>query len=125
MKILFVDDENEFTELASTLLDFHGIDVDPLNDPLEAEAKLLANSYDLLVSDLMMPQMNGFQLIEKVRSHAQFAKLPVIVLTAKPLSDEERKVLLHQDAHCMMKPFEPLELVEQIRQLVELAQNKK
>lgn len=118
MKILLVDDENDFTELTGTLLDFHGLAVDTINDSLDVEKTITKTQYDLIVTDLMMPHLNGFQLIEKIRTFPAYQKSPIIVLTAKPLNDEERKFLLQNHAHFLMKPFEPLGLVEQIRQLL-------
>lgn len=116
-RILIVDDEPDFTELAATLLDFHDMKVDAFNDPSKVEAALLASTYDLIVTDIMMPGLNGFELIDKIREIPAYKKIPIIVLTAKPLNDDERKHLLRHDVHFMMKPFEPLALVEQIRQL--------
>ena len=117
-KILLVDDEKDFTELAGTLLDFHSLSVDTINDPLEVEKAVASKSYDLVVTDLMMPGINGFQLVENLRKNPDYATAPIIVLTAKPLNDEERKHLLQHDVHFMMKPFEPLGLIDQIRRLL-------
>lgn len=117
-KILLIDDERDFTELTGTLLDFHELSVDTVNDPLEAIKATEKTRYDLIVTDIMMPNMNGFELIENLRNLNDYRKTPIIVLTAKQLSDEERKFLLQHDVHFQTKPFEPLGLVEQIRQLV-------
>lgn len=116
-RILIVDDEPDFTELAATLLAFHDLDVDAFNDSFKVEEALLKTPYALIVTDIMMPGLNGFELVDKIRALPEYKKTPVIVLTAKPLNDEERKHLLRHDVHFMMKPFEPLTLVEQIRQL--------
>lgn len=117
MNVLLIDDERDFTELAGTLLDFHDITVEAVNDPVVVEERVKTNKFDLIVTDIMMPKLNGFQVIETVRAQAHNAAVPIIVLTAKPLTDEERKFLLRNDAHFLMKPFEPLALVEMIRGL--------
>lgn len=116
-KILIVDDEKDFTELAATLLEFHAVEVDAFNDPLLVEEALHKNAYKLIVTDIMMPGLDGFGLIEKIRAIESYKSTPIIVLTAKPLNDQERKHLLQHDVHFMMKPFEPLTLVELIRRL--------
>lgn len=116
-KILIVDDEKDFTELAATLLEFHAIEVDAFNDPLLVEEALHKNAYKLIVTDIMMPGLDGFGLIERIRAIESYKSVPIIVLTAKPLNDQERKHLLQHDVHFMMKPFEPLTLVELIRRL--------
>lgn len=117
-KVLLIDDEKDFTELTGTLLDFHEIEVDMINDPRLVEERLKDRHYDLIVTDLMMPNLNGFQLIDKIRKSEAYKNTPVLVLTAKPLTDEERKFLFQHNASFMTKPFEPLGLVEQIQDLV-------
>ena len=114
-KILLVDDEVDFTELAGTLLGFHGFEVETLNDPKLVLEKIDRTQFDFIVTDLMMPDMNGFELIQRLRIHPQYEKTPLIVLSAKTLTDEERKFLLQNDVSYFMKPFDPHGLVENIR----------
>lgn len=117
-KILIVDDEPDFTELASTMLGFHGFETTAANDPLSVEATLDACPYDLIVTDIMMPGLDGFKLIKKIRAKETYALTPLIVLTAKMISDEERKFLLTHQVQVVLKPFHPHQLVEQIRKLL-------
>ena len=117
-RILLIDDEPDFTELAGTLLSFHDFTVDTFNDAAKIDEIVAKNRYDLIVTDLMMPDVDGFQLITKVRALPQYATTSIIVLSAKTLSDEERKFLLQQKVNFLPKPFEPQELVEKITQLL-------
>jgi len=112
-----IDDEPDFTELAATLLRFHNFEVDAYNESLNVDKHLIAKQYDLIVTDLMMPDVDGFKVIENIRAIPNYAKVPVIVLSAKVLTDAERKFLMQQEAHFVMKPFEPQELVDKIRLL--------
>lgn len=114
-KILLIDDEVDFTELAGTLLGFHGFDVETLNNPKLVLEKIDHVSFDFIVTDLMMPDMNGFELIQRLRIHPRYEKIPLIVLSAKTLTDEERKFLLQNDVSYFMKPFDPQGLVDNIR----------
>ena len=116
-KILLIDDEVDFTELSGTLLRFHDFDVDTFNESLNVDNHLKEKQYDLIVTDLMMPGVDGFTVLKNIRNLPNYDKCPVIVLSAKILTDEERKFLMQQEAHFMMKPFEPQELVEKIRLL--------
>lgn len=116
--ILIVDDELDFTEIVSTLLDFHNFQADTINDPEKVIDALDDHHYDLIVSDLMMPSLDGFQLIEKLRADPKYHNIPVIVLSAKLLSDEERKRLLVSNVSFLSKPFEPHGLVEKITQML-------
>lgn len=117
-RILIIDDEKDFTEIISTLLDFHDFQVKAENDPKQVMELLQAVHYDLIVSDLMMPGMDGFQLVETLRQDPQYRAVPVIVLSAKTLTDEERKRLLVSNVSFMTKPFEPNGLVEKITQML-------
>lgn len=116
--ILIIDDERDFTEIVSTLLDFHDFKADTASSGQQALTKLSQTPYDLIVSDLMMPAMDGFQLVGKLREDPQYKNIPVIVLSAKTLTDDERKRLLVNNVSFMTKPFEPHALVEKITQML-------
>lgn len=116
--ILLVDDEVDFTELTGTLLRFHDFEVDSYNDPIDVEKVMEGKHYDLIVTDLMMPKIDGFALVQNIRGKVNYKKTPIIVLSAKTLNDVERKILLQNDVHFLTKPFEPQALVDEIRQLV-------
>lgn len=117
--ILLIDDEKDFSDLTSTLLDFHDLHVTTFNDPLDLLNKLTDKKHDIIVTDLMMPHMDGFQLIDKIREFEQYKKTPIIILTAKTLNDEERKYILQNHLHLMIKPFQPQDLVDLIKKLLE------
>lgn len=118
MTILLIDDEKDFTELTSTLLRFHDMEVDVVNDPRELNQRLQKTPYRLVVTDLMMPEIDGFRLIETLRSDKAYKKVPMIALSAKVLTDQERKFLLVNEVHFLPKPFEPQNLVEQIERIL-------
>lgn len=113
--MLFIDDEKDFTILVSTLLGFHDFEVDAQNESRLVPELLSKNRYDVIVTDLMMPEMDGFQIITKIRENPNHQNTPVLVLSARTLSDDERKFLFKNNVHFLMKPFEPQGLVDQIR----------
>ena len=114
-KIALIDDEKDFTELTGSLLGFHGFQVVTFNNPVEGLERLKKESFDAVVADIMMPQMNGLELLEKLRKTKAYAKTPLFALSAKKLTDKDRKFLLVNDIHFVQKPFEPRRLVEMIR----------
>jgi len=120
-KILLIDDEKDFSDLTSTMLEFNNLSVNTINDPINVMNDIENTHYDLIVSDLMMPNLDGFELVEKVRANANYQKTPIIILTAKTLNDDERKFLFQHQVHLLIKPFEPQGLVEQIKNLLEKA----
>lgn len=117
-RILIVDDEKDFTEIISTLLDFHDFKADTVNDSREVLSMLQKTPFDLIVTDLMMPGMDGFQLVAQLRNDPHYKSIPVIVLSAKSLTDEERKKLMLNNVTFLTKPFEPQGLVEKITQML-------
>ncbi len=120
-KVLLIDDERDFTELTGTLLGFHDYDVLTLNNPLDVEKALNEGNFDVIVSDLMMPHLDGFELVERIRTREKYKETPVIILSAKTLNDLERKKLMLGNVHFVAKPFEPQALVEKISGLTKQA----
>ncbi len=116
--ILIVDDEKDFTEIISTLLDFHDFKADTVNDSRDVLPMLQKTPFDLIVTDLMMPGMNGFELVAKLREDSHYKSIPVIVLSAKSLTDDERKKLMLHNVTFLTKPFEPQGLVDKISQML-------
>ena len=112
-RICLIDDEPDFTDITGTLLEFQGYEVKTYNDPREGLDAVNAGSFDAVVIDIMMPHMDGLTLMRSLRSGA-YGKSPLFALSAKRLSDEERKFLLTNEIHFVPKPFEPRRLVELI-----------
>ncbi len=111
-RIFVLDDEWDMTTLTQTLLTLKGFEVECSNDPYEAIDTLAANAFDLIFVDLMMPEMSGFSVVAKIREQAKNTATPIIVLSAKRLSDRERKEVLQHHARFVRKPISPTQLVE-------------
>ncbi len=116
--ILLIDDERDFTELTSTLFSFHGFTVDTFNEPTLVEQSVQQKQYHVIITDLMMPGMDGFALIKMIRGLPNYQTTPIIALSAKVLTDEERKFLLQKKVQVITKPFEPNSLVEEVSHLL-------
>jgi DNA-binding response OmpR family regulator len=116
-QLLLLDDERDFGELTGTMLEFYDYAVSIFDDPRQALEDINQKKYDVIVTDLMMPHMNGFQVLESIRKIDQNKNTPVIVLTAKTLTDDERKLLFQNQAHFLIKPFEPHGLVDLIQKI--------
>ncbi|MDE2290765.1 MAG: response regulator transcription factor [Elusimicrobia bacterium] len=113
-RVCLIDDERDFTDLTGTLLSFHGYDVKSYNDPNEGLEAVKKGSYDVVVVDIMMPLLDGLTLMRELRE-GKHHNSALFALSAKKLSDEERKFLLANDIHFVPKPFEPRRLVELIK----------
>ena len=109
--ILIVDDEKEIIELLALYLEADGYKIIPSHDGIDALEKIHSEKIDIAVIDIMMPKLDGYGLIKKIR---QEYNIPVIMLSAK--SNDSDKILgldLGADDY-ISKPFNPLEVKSRI-----------
>ena len=120
-RILIVDDEDDINLLFKMVLEDNGYKVDTFNDPLAALQNFTAGSYDLLLLDMVMPNMNGFELYQKMRMIDYKAK--ICLLTASGINHEEFKKRAASIAgiendieNCFfIKPIENEELIKKVK----------
>ncbi len=123
-RILIVDDDTELCELLQEYLTAEELSSESVHDGLSGLNKIKNENFDLVILDIMLPEMNGLDLLKEVR---KTSKIPVIMLTAK--GDEIDRVLgleLGADDY-IPKPFSPRELVARIRAVfrrLEITANK-
>lgn len=111
-KLLLVDDNKQITEVVRTFAEKEGLIVDIANDGQQALELFQENDYDLILLDIMMPKLDGYQVLKRIR---QESLVPVIFLTAKS-EDYERIMGLDYGADdYIVKPFSLGELMARIR----------
>jgi DNA-binding response OmpR family regulator len=118
-KILVVDDEPDLTQVSTLALEYHGFKVDSFNDPQEALSKYKPDLYDLVILDIKMPKMDGFELYEELKKKDNNAN--ICFLTASELYYEEfrTKEYCSLDKNLFIrKPIENEELVKQITKMI-------
>jgi DNA-binding response OmpR family regulator len=114
-KLLVVDDDPHIRELASVFLRQEGFEVYEVADGMEALSKLETVKVDLVILDIMMPNMDGWELCRQLRDSYD---LPLLMLTAKgETKDKIQGFQLGTDDY-LVKPFEPLELVMRVKALL-------
>ena len=115
-RILIVDDDDEIRELLEFDIRSSGYFVDTANNGLEGLNKALNNSYDLILLDVMMPKMNGFDVCKNIRS----AKLsiPILMLTAKGTIEDKTSGFDCGADDYLVKPFDVQEVLLRIRVLL-------
>lgn len=113
MRILFAEDERSLSRAVTALLEKNNYSVDPVYDGEEALAYLDAGNYDALILDIMMPKLDGLEVLRRLRQAGN--PIPVLLLTAK--SEVEDKVTgLDTGANdYLTKPFSTAELMARIR----------
>lgn len=113
--ILLLEDEEDLAELIIAQLYFAGFDVRHVENGLQALEALEEAFPDLIVSDVMMPKMNGFQFLEELRKHPRTASIPLIFLTTKSnLEDIVGGLALGADDY-LIKPFKSAELIARVQ----------
>lgn len=111
--VLLIDDDTELCELLDDYLGADGFTVSAIHDGADGLAHVLAASPDIVILDVMLPGMSGFDVLRELR--AQGSRVPVLMLTARG-DDLDRIVGLEMGADdYLAKPFNPRELVARIR----------
>ena len=111
-KILIIEDEDAIAELEKDYLELSGFEVEVANDGKTGLQKALNNEFDLIVLDLMLPGVDGFEICRQVREQKN---IPIVMVSAKKDDiDKIRGLGLGADDY-MTKPFSPSELVARVK----------
>ena len=114
LSVLVVDDDPVILRLLQVNFELEGIDVVTAVDGEEGLKLAHSDPPDLVISDIMMPKVNGLELLAALRSSPGTAAMPVILLSAKAqVADVQRGLELGADDY-VTKPFDPLELIERV-----------
>ena len=115
--VLLVDDHPEIRYYLRQVLEenFHVIEA---AHGLEALDILKAKPVDLIVSDLMMPWMDGFELLKAINANEELSRIPILVVSARISEEDQQKVLYHGVNDYLKKPFHKSELIQRINNLL-------
>lgn len=114
-KLLLVDDDPNLILLVKDYLEYNGYEVITASHGREALAVLEKETPDLIICDVMMPEMDGYAFVKQIRENPRWRWLPVIFLSAKGQVSDRIKGLNEGADVYMVKPFEPEELVAQVK----------
>ncbi|HEY9647628.1 MAG TPA: response regulator [Chroococcidiopsis sp.] len=116
--VLIVDDSQTLRQMLSDLLREHGIKVVEATNGVEAKERIQSSAPDLVITDLIMPQMNGYELCRWIKNEPTTQSIPVLICSTK--SEEfDRYWGMKQGADAYItKPFHPPELLKTVRQLL-------
>ncbi len=112
--LLLIDDDPNLILLVKDYLEFQGYQVTTAENGREALEILDKKVPDMIICDVMMPEIDGYGLVEKVRQDSRLSWIPVMFLSAKGQSQDRVKGLNTGADVYMVKPFEPEELVAQV-----------
>ena len=118
-RVLVVDDSSVVRELIAVNLELEGLEVVRCIDGLEALDRVAEQRPDAITLDVMMPRLDGFSLVERLRADRATADIPIVIVTGRAsAADLARGEALGVDAY-LTKPFEPSELVATVLRLVD------
>ncbi len=124
--IMVVDDEPDIVYLISKMLKKEGYNVIDAKNGDEAFAKMKSAKPDLVLLDVMMPGMNGWEVSKKMKTNPEYKSIPIAMLTVKSSTEDMEKSFsyAHCDAH-IAKPLIKENMLNTIRWLLENVPNKK
>jgi two-component system chemotaxis sensor kinase CheA len=118
-KILIVEDAFSTRELEKSILETHGYLVDTAVDGLDALDRMADNQYDLIVSDVEMPRMNGFELCRTLKNNEGYREIPFVMVTALQKEEDKRRgIEVGAAAYIVKSAFEQSNLLDTIERLV-------
>jgi len=116
--VLVIDDDPVILKLLEVNFQMEGFEVVTAGDGEEGFEVARATSPAVIVSDIMMPKVDGLELVKRLKADAGTAGIPIILLSAKAQASDVRKGVEIGADDYVTKPFEPLELVERVNKLL-------
>ncbi len=117
--VVCIEDEQEMIDLVQLILGRRGFTVEGANGGLEGLEKIQKRKPDLVLLDLMMPDMDGWEVYQRMKSDEDLREIPVIVVTAKAQSiDKVLGLHIAKVDDYITKPFGPQELLESVEKIL-------
>ncbi len=114
-KILVADDDPDIVDIIQTVLEGEGFQVLVAADGEEALRKVKEERPDLLLLDIMMPKLDGYQVCQQVKDDVSLSSIPVVIISARGQKSDKDKGFRAGVCDYIVKPFDPLELPEIVR----------
>lgn len=117
-KVLVIDDETELVKAVTVRFKASGYEVISALDGKEGIGKAKEFKPDLVLLDIIMPKMDGYEVCKRLKNNADTKDIPILIFTAYDQQDLERKCILAGASVVIMKPFETTELLESVNKLL-------
>lgn len=118
IKILLVDDSASMREMVSFTLKSGGYEVSQATDGVEALAFARAHQVNLVITDINMPNMDGFTLIRELRKLAGYKFVPILTLTTEDSADKKQQGQQAGATGWIVKPFDPEHLLQTVKRVL-------
>ena len=117
-RVMVIDDDPVIVRLLEVNLRLDGYEVETASRGEEALERAAATGPDLVILDVMMPGLDGWETCRRLREQPAFARTPVIFLSARAQDDDRTKGLALGSVSYVTKPFDPVRLMELVRDLL-------
>ena len=117
-RILLVDDEPSIVKMVGKRLEIEGFDVLVAVDGQEGLSKAQTERPDLIILDLMLPKLNGYEICTMLKQDTRYQKIPIVLFTAKAQEKDEKLGMECGANAYVRKPFRAQELLEKVRSLL-------
>jgi CheY-like chemotaxis protein len=117
-RVLIVDDEPDVLLLCRVNLEFEGYEVIEACDGIEALERIRSDRPEVVLLDVMMPRMDGWQVLETLKADDELAAIPVVMLTAKVQDQDQIRGWSSGAAEYITKPFSPLVLSQVLQDVL-------
>lgn len=124
-KVLAVDDEASIRKLVSVTLENRGFTVETANDGQEALDKIALSMPDIVVLDVMMPRMNGWEVRKRLRADPKTKDLPILILSAVGEFESQLQGMESAEDDYITKPFRPQELGDLVEAMCDPSKREK
>ena len=120
-QILMIEDDEEMIALGELILAKEGYEIHWATSGATGLEILRNHSIDLVLLDIMMDGMDGWQVLEAIKGDPQLAHIPVLMLTARHYLEDEQETATHQGQYAgyLVKPFVVHELIDEVRKIVQ------
>jgi CheY-like chemotaxis protein len=118
-KILIAEDERDIRDLVAFTLRFAGYEVVAVENGAEAVEAAPVEMPDLILMDVRMPRMTGYEACQNIKADERVKHIPVVFLSAKGQDSEIQAGINAGASEYLLKPFAPMELTEKIREMLE------
>ncbi|MCK4846453.1 MAG: response regulator [Deltaproteobacteria bacterium] len=113
-KILSAEDSPATQKFISFTLKYKGYEVVVANDGIEALEKLSQETFDLVILDIMMPRMNGLEVLKEIKTKTPYKDLPILMLTSEKGDADRKEAMSLGASNFLTKPFQPPELISAV-----------
>lgn len=120
-RVLIVEDEESLLKLETILLTVKGFEVIGAFTGKMAIDKIGVEAFDLVLLDIMLPDIDGFEVCRQIRKDPRTAKVPIIMLTGKKTQDDHDKGVLCGANSYIVKPFKSAMIIDEINRLISLS----